>query len=1022
MILTLLLAFVVQITFAQEKTISGTVSDELGPVTDVSVKVKGTEIGTVTDFDGNYSIKAKFGDMIEFSHISYQDTTKTVGELSTLNVIISSSGVGLDEVVITGYGGITTQRDLTTNVSKVNVEDVKSISTSNIANALQGTVSGLQISSSSGAPGGEVSVSIRGASTINGSSTPLYVIDGIVMFTGSTVSNSFGGQQNSALSNLNSDDIESITVLKDAASTAVYGNRGANGVVLIRTKRGKSGKTKVTISSTTGFQNQIEKLKTMNYGQWLNYRDVSAENAGAISGSVSASAGTGVGDPSLAGASQEVLSAFYLSQANVGDNYLDQAYVDNAILTNNNFNFSGGNDKGTFYLGVSHFFQEGTLLTQDFERKNVRLNVTQKLSDKFDFSGGVSLTDEFINQIVSDNNIFGVLSTAVLEAPGNTIFDESGNFTDYTDFIFSNPIQNAVEDFGKGRTFRILGNANLGYKLNDDFSFKSTFGFDQSNYIERLFNPATTAQGNFGVVDPLDPGLAQEDHVTRRTYTALQSMSYNKTFGNVKFRAYLAGEFENATTRFLRAGSEGFPNAGLTFVGQGTTPTTTTGFFSEEKRTSFISRFGTTIKNNLILEASYRRDASSKLNKVNRDGDFYGASAAYIVSGASWFKSEFFNYLKVRASWGIVGNDTAFGRFTAPVVNLGLYAEESTLFLTEGAPNARWEETEQLDFGFNTRFFNNKITLDYSYYNKTTNDNSLVLPVPLTPSQGAGNTPTNIAEIENIGHEISLNLKVIDKDDFTWNANFNFSTLDVEVTSIGDTPVIDAGFVNRIDAGQPLSYFYILEADGLYQTLDEVPANLQLNGVGPGDVKYIDQNGDGEITDEDRINGGNPWADFTLNWKNNLRYKNVDLSFLWAMSEGNDVFNSTLRFAGISGGLNFNKFTNQLDYWTPTNTTATLPRPNDQTRTHNNQESTRFSEDGSYIKLRNITLGYTFPNIKGIDKLRFSISADNVILITDYTGVDPEVNFTGNTNLTRGTDFLTQGNTQTWKFGINLSF
>lgn len=1025
-LLTLLLAFLMQFSFAQEKTITGTVTDESGSLPGVSVLIKGTTKGAETDFDGNYSITVNIGDVLEFSFIGMTKVERTVGTASTINVIMVAENT-LEEVVVIGYGQVS-QRDLTTNISKVKPSEVQAISTANLAGALQGTTSGVQISQSSGAPGGEVRIRVRGSSSINGSNSPLFVIDGVPMFSGTTISNSFGGQQNSALSNLNPDDIESIQILKDAASSAIYGDRGSNGVVIITTKKGRSGKAKFNISTSVGFQRAQDRYETMNYGEWLRFGDTYYESSGFGSGFWSFA----WGDNDLRGEPQDVLDTWYASVADQGDNYIDELYVDDAMVINTNFNISGGNEDTQYYLGLSHFKQEGVLKNQDFDRRNVRLNLTQKLSEKFKFTGGISLTDENLQIVQSDNNIFGALSTAVLEAPGNSIRNDDGSF-DSVSWVFSNPIQNAEEDLNLGYTFRILANGDFQYNITDKLFLNTNFGFDQLNFRERQYNPPTTAQGA-----PL--GFGREDKDDFRRVKLLQSISYNpKITDDIRLRAYLAAEWERNTSNFLRADAQGFSSPFLRFLDQATTPLIASSQFTEEKRISIISRLGATMWNKLILEFSMRADASSKFNPDDRWGYFPAASLGYIMSEENWFKNDIVSYFKLRGSWGITGNTTAIGRYDSQLlVSTDAYVDSGTSFLLLANPFLTWEETAQYDLGFEAKFIDNRLSVSYAYFNKTTNNNSLVLQVPNATSQGGndgvaddgfddGSINQNVGEMTNKGHEIDVNADIFRSDDskgFNWSTTVGVSTLDNEVTSLGGTGAFDTGFVSRVEEGSPLGAFRVLQSDGLYQDASEVPAGyLNSNpNIGAGDVRYVDQNGDGLLNDDDFIIAGKPWADYTINWKNDISYKGIDLSFLWALSEGNDVWNNNLQFAGASGNRLFNKFRSELNYWTPTNTNTDLPRPNLNTQGWNNQDATRLLEDGSFIKLRNITLGYTFPVIKGIDKLRVYVSGDNLVLITDYSGIDPEVNYNGAPGVTGGTDFLTQGANKVWKMGVNVSF
>ncbi|MDO6674856.1 TonB-dependent receptor [Tenacibaculum sp. 1_MG-2023] len=1010
-ILTLFLALIVQISFAQERTISGTISDETGPLPGVTILKKGTTQGTETDFDGNYAIQAKTGDVLVFSFVGMKTAERTVGSSSNLSLVLQSDNV-LDEVIVVGYGQVS-QRDLTTNISSVKAESVQAISTSSIAGALQGTASGVQISQLSGAPGGEVRVRVRGASSINGSNNPLYVIDGIPMFSEATASDSFGGQRNSAVTNLNPDDIESIEILKDAASAAIYGNRGSNGVILITTKKGKAGKARFNISTTVGIQNPIKKYEVMNYGQWLRLGDAFYENSGFPSGTWSNNQNPG---NNLSGADQATLQAYYDANSNRGDNYLDEIYVDNALVKNINANVSGGNEDTKYYFGIASFTQDGNLLTQDYERQNVRLNLTQKLSDSFKLTTGISLTDETTRIIQGDNNIFGILSTAMLERPGRDIYNEDGSFNSYTNFSFSNPVQNAIENFDQGKTFRILGNANLEYKVNDELRFNTTFGFDQLNFRQRSYYPSTTSLG-------APNGSADQRERTDRKFTALAAGNYNKSFDNWRLRVFLGAEYEQNKLNFIRAAGNGFISPSLTWLASAANPSTATALFSDSRRVSFISRVGATIYEDLILEGSLRYDGSSRFNEDQRWGLFPAASLGYIISNNDWFKNNFVSYFKVRGSWGITGNVSAVGRYDSqPSVQTGNYGSVGSSYLANANPNLRWEETAQIDVGFEAKFFDDRVSLNYAYYEKETHDNSLILSTPLPGSQGGGGVTENVGSMINKGHEIDLKISLFNNDNFQWDTNIGFSSLDNKVTFLDNTAPFVTGFVSRIEEGVALGGFYGLQADGLYQDISEVPANLQTEGVGPGDVKYIDQNNDGLLNDDDYVVIGKPFADFTMNWSNKLKYKNFDLNFLWAWSEGNDVYNNTLAFTGSTGSIGFNKFVSQGNYWTPTNTNTGIPRPNSATQAYNSQDSSRYVEDGSFIKLRNITLGYNLPKIKGFDQVRLTLSGDNLIVITDYSGNDPEVNFSGGNSIVGGTDFLTQGGSKVVKVGVNVTF
>ncbi|UAB84715.1 SusC/RagA family TonB-linked outer membrane protein [Zunongwangia sp. SCSIO 43204] len=447
------------------------------------------------------------------------------------------------------------------------------------------------------------------------------------------------------------------------------------------------------------------------------------------------------------------------------------------------------------------------------------------------------------------------------------------------------------------------------------------------------------------------------------------------------------------------------------------------GSYNESKLYSLISRASFNLYGKYIITGSLRADGSSKFGENEKWGYFPSISGGYILSEEDWFKSEAFNFVKLRASYGVTANDTGIGAYDALAgVSSTPYAGSAGTAITEiGNPNVKWEVTSQFNVGFSLGLFDNIVSVEYDYFDKNTDD--LLLNIPLAYSSGFSSFYGNVGEMSNSGHEVSVDVQIFDRDDFNWKSSLGFSTLDNEVTSLDGNSPFTRGFASRVQEGEELGAFYVLDSDGLYQEGDEIPSALAADGVGAGDVKYVDQNGDGIINDSVYIIGGSPWADFTASWTNNIQYKNFDLYFLWAWSEGNDVFNSTLQYTGSAANPVYGKFTNQLDYWTPDNTNTNTPRSNYSTSAYNNYDSTRLVEDGSFIKLRNVTLGYTLPkDLLGFGSIRFYASADNLLMFTDYSGIDPEVNYSGDSAVTSGTDFLTQGGNKVYKFGVNINF
>ncbi|MCR9229030.1 MAG: TonB-dependent receptor [Flavobacteriaceae bacterium] len=1020
--LTPFLVLCMSFSFGQEKTVSGNVTDQNGlPLPGVSILVVGTSNGTQTDFDGNYTISASQGQMLRFSYIGQKTVERTIGASSTIIVQMEDDAQALEEVVVTGYGS-TSKKKVTTSISQVSSEDVQKVSTANLSGALQGNATGIQVSQASGAPGGEVRLRIRGATSINGSNEPLYIVDGVQIETGSTVSDAFGGQQNSALSSINPNDIESIEILKDAASAAIYGSRGSNGVVIITTKKGKAGKPTISVGSYVGFQNPVNKYNVTNYGDWLRYGDAYYANSGRFpNGFWSANVD---GRDDFTTYTQEELDAFYDSVSGQGDDYMEEIYKDNAVVRGLDVSISGGSDKTKYYIAGNSYNQEGVILGQDYRRESFRMNLTQDFTDKFRFIGGASITDEKQSLVNGDNNIYGVLSTGILESPGNNIYNPDGTF-DSSSYLFSNPVQNALENEATGDTFRVLVNAEFQYDVFDWLTFSSKWGLDNLDFYQKTYLPSTSTRGAGS------NGLAEDRQRVIRRLMTTQGFLVDKSFSDFNIGGFLGFEYNGRQSRLTVAERTGFASPLLKNVSEGATVTNAEGAFVEDNLVSFIGRASFSYKNKYLLDASIRADGSSKFGPNNKYGYFPSVSAGYIMSEEDWFRNDVVTFLKLRASYGVTGNDSGIGAYEA-IAGAGAVSYAGavgTAVATIGNDDVKWEETTQANFGASLGFWNDRITIEYDYFKKDTDD--LLLNVPLPGNTGFG-VPVdgsasgiigNVGSMTNKGHEISLSADIFRGQGLTWSTTLGVSTLDNEVTSLnGNSPFI-RGFVSRVEEGAPLGGFYVLEAEGLYQSDDEVPANLAADGVGAGDVRYVDQNGDGLINDDDYVIGGSPWADYTAHWKNTLTFKGFDLDFLWAMSEGNDVFNSTLQFSGTATNPNYGKFTNQLDYWTPDNTNATLPRPNVDTASHNTYDSTRYVEDGSWIKLRNVTLGYTLPNdIKGLSSVRFYVSGDNLVLITDYSGIDPEVNYSGSSAVTSGTDFLTQGGNRVWKFGVNVTF
>ncbi|MEG9327944.1 TonB-linked outer membrane protein, SusC/RagA family [Salinimicrobium catena] len=1017
-ILTLLLVLVVQISFAQERTITGTVVDENDlPLLGVNVLIKGTAVGTQTDFDGMYQIQANQGDVLVFTYVGMERTERTVGANNTINVSMAPDAQSLQEVIVVGYGE-QTRKSLTTAVAKVDGEQIKSIATPTVSGALQGTANGLQVNQNSGAPGGGFSVRVRGASSISGSNEPLYVVDGVPILSGSIGENDFfGGQNNDVLANINFSDIESIQVLKDASSAAIYGARGANGVVLITTKRGKAGKTSVEVNSYTGFQEPIDKYELFTAGQYYEFGDRAFESAFGVPGMLSQ--GMILGENILEREGAASLEELYAMD--FGDDYIDAVYRDGAaIVRQTDVTLSGGSEKARFYTNFTDFNQEGAIRSQLFKRRSLSFNANFQANEKMDLDAGVSITESFNRRVNGDNNIYGVLSTAVLERPGEDLFNEDGTYNTSA-FIFSNPLQNALVDKSTSENLRIFSNLGLRYEIYKDLSFYSKASLERLDYNELVFNPATTRRGQGS------NGYAYKGVYQINRWNVTNTLNYSKNVGDFDFTGLLGFSFEGTNTETTQVDGNQIP-AGLELPGNAAVPTTAYNAINENKLFSYFGRAGISYLDKIFFEGTLRADASSVFGAGQQIGYFPAFSGAYIISDEDFMENNTLTNWKLRASWGQTGNSTGLGNYgSRGLAYVRSYEGNPGLGVGQlAAPDLSWETTTQLNVGTDITLFD-RIDLTYDYYVKTTDD--LLLSRPLRNSSGFTSVAANVGKVENRGHEISLNARIF-QGDFNWTAQVQAAYNENEILALerdaaGEYIPIDRGFATRLAVGESLGAFYGLQADGIYREGDEIPDALVARGIGPGDVRYIDVNGDGTINANDRTFIGNAMPKWTGNFRNTFRWNNFDLSANLQFEQDKDIFNNSLGFAGASGSWLFNKFSSQLDYYTEDNQDATLPAPRYGSRqSYNNQDSDRFIEDASYVRLKEVVLGYTLnPEIKGTPiSLRIYVGGDNLWTETDYTGLDPEVNAFGSDNAARGTDFFTQGLNKVYKVGVNLKF
>lgn len=986
-----------------QSQVSGTVVDDLGnPLPGASIVEKGTTNGTQSDFDGNFSIELLDSNaVLVVSYIGFTSKEITVGSQTQINIQLEPDSSKLDEVVVVGYGS-QRKSDVTGAITSVSGEDINQTKESNALSALAGKAAGVDISFDSNQPGSSPSILIRGRSSLNFSNQPLYVVDGIPV--------------SGDLSDFNPNDIESIEVLKDASSAAVYGARGANGVVLITTKRGKVGKAQISYDSYYGFAEPFENVSLMNSDQWVamrleSQRAASEQEQGLVPGSLPV--------PALAGgleASQ--LEAF---NAGINTNFQDLLFQ-SGQQQNHQIGISGGSEKVRYNVSFNYFQQEGIIKNSEYERFTMRANLDILATDKLKV--GISQQISFSDRDdVNDNSTLAfIFSNSPLTRP----FEADG-VTPTTDPLGDGLIWNPLNDFVEGnyvdsnKTFRYFANIFGTYQFNDNFKYTLNIGpelrFDRSNDFRGVGSSV-----NRGALN-----TAGKDTRATTSYTIENILNYNKTFNDIHtldatflFSAQdIQNDFTTIQVRDLPSESQTFNN-----LGDATDVLDRDSSLDTERWTSFMSRFNYSYKSKYLATLTGRYDGSSKLAAGNKWGFFPSGSLAWRVSQEDFLKdSETVSNLKLRLGYGTVGRNPI-----AP------FATKGGLSRTEGSfggnpafgflpseianPDLKWEITTTFDAGIDFGFANNRISGSIDYYVGNTSDLLLNRTIPIT--SGFNSILQNVGETKNTGVEVALSTVNVQTKDFTWTTDFNFSRNRSEIVSLLDGQGDDIG--NGWFIGEQLSVFYDREFDGIWQTSETAQA-ASFQRI-PGDIKLTDLNGDGVFNDDDRKIIGFQDPQWTGGLTSNMKYKGLDFSFSMYTRQGHTVRSQAF---GNNNTL-FGRYNNvNVDYWTPENGSNTIPRPNA------NQESPKDSGvlnyfDGSFVRVRNISLGYNFNKSFlesiGLQKLRFYVSAQNPFLFTSsdlIDGVDPDVANSDPTDLTRpGGNYLPSP--RTFLFGLSTTF
>lgn len=990
-------------------TVRGKVTSETGDaLPGVSIIEKGTSNGTTTDNEGQFSLNVRDAEsVLVFSFIGYASQEITVGSQTELAVGLQPDVQSLEEVVVVGYG---TQKktDVTGALTAISPKEFAAQPVTRLDQILQGRASGVQVTSVGGAPGGAVRIRVRGANSIMGDNNPLYVVDGYIGADFTTI---------------NPNDIETIQVLKDAASTAIYGSRGANGVVIITTKKGGKGGIQVTYKTQFSTSNRIKTLKTLSAG---DYAQVINERAAATGGS-----------PYF---TQAQVDAF---RVNGGTNWQDQIF-DRASGQEHQLGISGGNDKTTFLISGNYLDQGGIISNSNFKRYSLRSNIntqiTKKLSLRLNLSG--SKQNNLNNGITAGTA--NPLVQALAWAPTTPVYDATGALTrnDPTGSIFTNPVA-LLYDRETRRDVTIANVVGgLRYEIVDGLYVDLQYAANYLNQQTKTFNGVIVSNNNPGA------GQASSDQMTLQ---GTNSINYSHTFNNVhKIDAVGVFETQQFTSRDFYANGSALLIPGMSYDNVGLANSYTIGSgYSKWTLLSLLGRVNYSFKDKYLLSAAVRRDGSSKFGSNNRYGVFPSVAAGWRISEEEFMKSQdIFTNLKLRASWGRSGSQAV-----GPYRTQSTYATIQTAFNNTAAqsgimlgdpgnPNLKWETTEQTDVGLEMELFNGKVSLEGDYFVKNTSD--LLLNRPLPGYVGGGNFLENAGTIQNKGWELALTVPVVKRNGFEWTTSFNISNVKNTVTSVGGIAEkifansnVGAGMSTQSEfvymPGQALGAFWGLVYQGTWKP--EEADKAALRGEKPGDSKYEDITGDNAITADDYQIIGKALPTTTTGWNNTFMYKGLTLNVFFLGIFGADKLNYT-RAAALAGGADARQpiLSDILNRYIPgVNETSDIPAFSTTNRVYT--QSTRFIESGNFVRLKNISLSYDLPKsvVKNLG-IRVFVSGTNLLTITKYKGIDPEASSlsgvasttsasgatSGDTAL--GVDYGAYPNAKTYTLGLNLTF
>lgn len=1011
-LLVLFLLFFSMISNAQS-VISGKVTDlENGELIGVSVQVKGTSQGTSTDSKGMYKISVASKSTLVFSYVGFEPQEVIVGNQTTINIVLESSDNNLSEVVVMGYGTVK-KSDLTASVSSIKGDVIKEFPVTSIDQALQGRVAGVQITQSSSAPGGGLSVRVRGSNSILSGSEPLYVIDGLPIYPDNSAIGTGGNRQAaSALAMLNPNDIESIEVLKDASGTSIYGSRGANGVVMITTKRGKSGSTKVSYDgsfSTQTMARPVEVLRADDYMRYINRLEVSQGG-------------------------NERYNASQISAIGAGTNWLDEITRTGSIQSHQ-ISFTGGTKNTRYSVSGNYLGNEGIIKNTNFTRYGARVNLDNDfLKGKATLSNSWSFTNTNSNNVPTDRGgPGGIIITSLGLDPTVSVYDQAGqyNYPSYDGRFNINPLAEAMEGVDRDIANRLLGTTAMTFKIIEGLTFKTSLGLDLVNANRTSFYNKSTRLGR------------QNDRELGRFSRNVNNLifenvfNYNKTLAKVhNIGVTLGHSNQKEINSFLGINTWGLPSDDVNSINlqNGAKPQIPFSGRQQWALESLIGRVNYSAFDKYLLTLTVRRDGSSRFGPNNKWATFPSAAVGWKIINEDFFQnsglSKVFSDLKLRASYGVTGNSNIPPYQSVSGLRTFNYVLGDQLaagYAASNIPNAdlKWESTAMTDIGLNAVLLNGKLDIAADWFSTKTTD--LLLYVSIAQSTGFSTILLNSGSLTNKGMDFEANYKLMSKKDFKLDIGGNISFVRNKILDLGTSTPYFAGSPSGhlgidgswVEAGNPIGVWRGYEYVGLFGT-DAEAASFSAKAGYP---KYSDVNKDGKYTSADYKIIGDPNPKFTFGLNTTIKYKNLDLGIFVRGVQGNQVRN--LQQSEMADGVQkINQISSILtDSYSSNNTTGDRPVIDGRRDFISFRKSSFFIQDGSFIRLQNVALGYNLPiKTNYISNARVSLSGQNLFLITKYTGFDPEVNNGGQSNLNRGDDYDAYPRAKTFTLGLNLGF